>query len=476
MSNKAPRLAAGLPNLSASPARKLTATWWPYFISDRSSPKFKFVQARSPTEDTLNLLTSSLQCTETEHSPATATVATSEQAYMVVGIFRPVSGMRGFPEQNEVGVALEHRLAFSPKRKFYALIRERWGLQSYEIDETSICFGGWHCANADEEASRLRRFLGYVDKAIEKELKARDKDDQRAGYADGKALATITPAQLAHMKEIIWNLRRSTCSTSFREPPNPATLADPKYFEIIKEPMDLTTMKSKLLNTHYSSVSEYIRDFTLIVDNCYALHGRGHIISLDADKMRSSFNKQIECIPELVESVSLTKSKAGRTTEENESSRAVYSDSPEAETSERSHAAEETHVTDNEVTVTVPANEHRPKQTSSEPSRKRYRAEAEALVETSIEVIKKNLDMLATTEINRAEEIAALLNNTATPQNFQSMVSMYEHTIGAEDTRAKIVFAHALKEVTAALSAAQKERASMLKEISEALKAYNERE
>jgi len=180
--------------------------------------------------------------------------------------------------------------------------------------------------------------------------------------------------------------------------------------------------------------------------------------------------------PKLVDPVSATDGKAGNTTNGREVSKAVYPDISPAETSEIPQATKETNVMDDEITVTAPTNQHSLEQHSGEPSRKRHRPEAEVHTETSIKAIEKSLDMLAITESNRAEEIAGLLNDAATPQNLQSMVSMYEHTIGTENTKAKIVFAHTLKEVTAALSAAKKERASMLKEMSEALKAYNERE
>ena len=235
-------------------------------------------------------------------------------------------------------------------------------------------------------------------------------------------------------------------------------------------------MGSKLRKNQYSSVREFTRDFDLIFNNCFAFKGHEYLISLNVDKMRSSFDAQMSEMPKLVDPESSMDNKASKTTYGSKGDRVAYLDTPLAETLERSQTAEEALGIGHEVNVTVPVNQVAPDQGPAEPSRKGRRAEAEVHAEISIEPIRTKLELLAIAESNRAEEIAALLNDAATPQSLQSMVSMYEHTIGAEDTRAKIVFAHALKEVTAALSAAKKERTSMPKEIFEGLKAYEERE
>jgi bromodomain-containing factor 1 len=108
---------------------------------------------------------------------------------------------------------------------------------------------------------------------------------------------TITPSRLAHMKKIISNLKKSNTSTAFRAPVDPVALNIPSYPEIIKEPMDLGTMDAKLKAKQYTGVSEFVRDFNLVVNNCYTFNGRDHVVSQGAAKMEVSFNSQMNNMP-----------------------------------------------------------------------------------------------------------------------------------------------------------------------------------
>lgn len=42
----------------------------------------------------------------------------------------------------------------------------------------------------------------------------------------------------------------------------------PEYYECIKSPMDLSTMKKKMRNNQYHKREEFFRDVELILDNC----------------------------------------------------------------------------------------------------------------------------------------------------------------------------------------------------------------
>ena len=108
---------------------------------------------------------------------------------------------------------------------------------------------------------------------------------------------TVTPARLAHMKKIISNLKKGNSSTAFRAPVDPVALNIPTYVDIIKEPMDLGTIDTKLKNKQYAGVSEFVRDFHLVVNNSYTFNGREHVVSQQAAKMESSFTSQIKNMP-----------------------------------------------------------------------------------------------------------------------------------------------------------------------------------
>ena len=54
-------------------------------------------------------------------------------------------------------------------------------------------------------------------------------------------------------------------------------LAD--YFDIIKNPMDLGTVKKNLKANKYKFVEEFLADIELIWDNCKAYNAEGSVIS-----------------------------------------------------------------------------------------------------------------------------------------------------------------------------------------------------
>jgi histone acetyltransferase len=58
----------------------------------------------------------------------------------------------------------------------------------------------------------------------------------------------------------------------------------PGYFEVIKHPMDLSTMRGRLESHRYKSLSDFVADATLMFDNCrtYNVRVRSYIRAADA--------------------------------------------------------------------------------------------------------------------------------------------------------------------------------------------------
>lgn len=46
-----------------------------------------------------------------------------------------------------------------------------------------------------------------------------------------------------------------------------------RYYSVVRRPMDLSTMEEKLEGGSYKSISQFKRDFRLIVDNCRQYNG-----------------------------------------------------------------------------------------------------------------------------------------------------------------------------------------------------------
>ena len=68
----------------------------------------------------------------------------------------------------------------------------------------------------------------------------------------------------------LWKVRDAEL---FHKPVDPVELNIPNYFEIIKRPMDFSTVKKKLNNYTYTNLKEYCEDMELIFNNCLLYNG-----------------------------------------------------------------------------------------------------------------------------------------------------------------------------------------------------------
>lgn len=58
-------------------------------------------------------------------------------------------------------------------------------------------------------------------------------------------------------------------SIPFRLPVDPNSLGIPDYFDIVRKPIDLSTIKGKLTSGQYSDPWEYVDDVWLMFDNAW---------------------------------------------------------------------------------------------------------------------------------------------------------------------------------------------------------------
>ena len=69
----------------------------------------------------------------------------------------------------------------------------------------------------------------------------------------------------------IWKFKEADL---FHKPVDPVELNIPDYPEIIKNPMDFSTIKKKLNNFAYTNLKEFKDDMDLVFENCYTYNGR----------------------------------------------------------------------------------------------------------------------------------------------------------------------------------------------------------
>ncbi len=78
----------------------------------------------------------------------------------------------------------------------------------------------------------------------------------------------ITNQDIPKIKDIIDNLEKHKYCYTFLEPVQHVELGLSDYLQIVKKPMDISTIKKNLNNLVYNSVQEVINDIMLIWSNC----------------------------------------------------------------------------------------------------------------------------------------------------------------------------------------------------------------
>lgn len=99
--------------------------------------------------------------------------------------------------------------------------------------------------------------------------------------------------QLLHLLN---DMQNHGSSWPFTQPVNRDEVAD--YYEVIKEPMDLSTMEEKHEKDLYPTPEDFIRDARLIFDNCRKYNNETTPYAKSANKLEKFMWAQIKSIPE----------------------------------------------------------------------------------------------------------------------------------------------------------------------------------
>ena len=99
--------------------------------------------------------------------------------------------------------------------------------------------------------------------------------------------------QLLHLLN---DMQNHTSAWPFAQPVNRDEVPD--YYEVIKEPMDLSTMEERLQNDLYPKPEDFIKDSKLIFDNCRKYNNETTPYAKSANKLEKYMYQQIKNIPE----------------------------------------------------------------------------------------------------------------------------------------------------------------------------------
>merc|ERR1712096_288991 len=80
----------------------------------------------------------------------------------------------------------------------------------------------------------------------------------------------------------------------FNIPVDPVKLNILDYFSIIKNPIDLGTIKQRIKEDYYKTLEEYLDDINLVWDNCLTYNRPGSEISIMAETLIKLFKKLLK--------------------------------------------------------------------------------------------------------------------------------------------------------------------------------------
>ncbi|ODQ65354.1 Bromodomain-containing protein, partial [Nadsonia fulvescens var. elongata DSM 6958] len=115
--------------------------------------------------------------------------------------------------------------------------------------------------------------------------------------------------QLKFALAAIRSLKRLKDAGPFLHPVDAVKLNIPTYYDVIQNPMDISTMEKKLNAGEYETVMEFGIDMEYIVANCVAFNGPDSFISNMVKSIKASFDKHMQNMPlyELVTAASRKK-------------------------------------------------------------------------------------------------------------------------------------------------------------------------
>src|SRR5690606_3914797 len=123
-------------------------------------------------------------------------------------------------------------------------------------------------------------------------------EESQDGDNSGRTSTTgLTKAQHKYAVSLLRNIKRMKDAVPFLHPVDHKLLNIPTYPEIIKHPMDISTIENKLNHHEYAGVDDFTADFNLMIENCYTFNGPEHPIAHMGNAIRIVFEKSIKQMP-----------------------------------------------------------------------------------------------------------------------------------------------------------------------------------
>jgi len=139
---------------------------------------------------------------------------------------------------------------------------------------------------AQRRSGRKRKAVNPNGDPLSKEEEARRE----------KLLQKVMEQLKPDILKLLHKLMTSELAEFFLEPVDAVKLNVPTYYEVIKDPMDFSTVKNKVQQRLYGSVDEFVDDVRLIFTNCLAFNAAGSEICFMAAALSKMFETDMDNI------------------------------------------------------------------------------------------------------------------------------------------------------------------------------------
>lgn len=111
------------------------------------------------------------------------------------------------------------------------------------------------------------------------------------GYKYGYSFRIEEEERCVGMHKVLESIKDHVDAWPFIEPVDEEYA--PRYYSVVRKPMDLSTMEEKLEGGSYKSLSQFKHDFRLIVDNCRQYNGSDNEYTEMAINLKEAFDKAV---------------------------------------------------------------------------------------------------------------------------------------------------------------------------------------
>jgi hypothetical protein len=107
----------------------------------------------------------------------------------------------------------------------------------------------------------------------------------------------LTPQAISRRcRPLVQELINDSFGWVFRDRVDPIFLGLPNYFDVVKNPMHLTLVETKLINNSYNDMESFARDTKLVFDNAILYNGEESQVGHMAAVMRHRFEKNYKAV------------------------------------------------------------------------------------------------------------------------------------------------------------------------------------